>query len=146
MNGGATAGKRGEETLPIGKKIDSRDNVSKAPHDYNELPEEVRRFLVEKKRKDTGERNTLQKLEGKHMLTMIVYLSRMSPVLKSDIYNDVARSAGIAAKLEDLRDMGIIEIYCTGRTNNNVIVMTEKGRKVARKLEALISLIESDSE
>ncbi len=84
----------------------------------------------------------MQKLEGKHMLTLILYLDSLSPVVKSDVYNDISRSVNMASKLNDLYEMGIIEIFGTGRTNTNVILITEKGRKAARTIRELIGIIE----
>ena len=133
-------------TVPIGGKIDERDNIFKNPHSYDELPEEVKRFLVDKRKKEYSQRSTIQKLEGKHVLKLILYLDKMSPVTKSDIYNDVARSGNMVGKLEDLSDMGIIDVYSTGRTTTNVVVITKKGRVIADMLREVTDIIDNDDE
>ena len=84
-------------------------------------------------------------LESKYVLSMILYLDRMSPVLKSDLYHDIARGSGMASKIEDLRALGLIEVYCTARTTANVIVITDKGRKVADQIRALVDLIDDEN-
>jgi len=131
-------------SVKIGESLDTRKNVNKEPHSYDELPEEVKKYIKDRRR-NGGDRGTvIHKLEGKHMLSLIIYLDKMSPVIKSDIYNDVARTGTILDKIKDLEDYGIIRIYTTGKTNNNVIVMTEKGHAVAEKLREFVSLVESD--
>ena len=83
-------------------------------------------------------------MEGKYMLSMILYLDKMSPVLKSDLYNDISRGAGMPGKIDDLRKLGLLEVYYTARTTANVIVITEKGKKVAAKIRELMDTIENE--
>lgn len=139
----ASGSGNGRKSIPVGGKLDGRDNVWKNPRPFEDLPEDVKRLLSEKDRRNPGDgRTTVQKLEGKHMLTLILYLDSLSPVVKSDVYNDISRSVNMASKLNDLYEMGIIEIFGTGRTNTNVILITEKGRKAARMIRELIGIIE----
>ena len=84
----------------------------------------------------------VQKLEGKHMLSLILYLDNMAPVIKTDVYNDVARSSSMLTRIDDLEAMGIVRIYPTGRTNNKVVTMTDKGREVAKVIRKMIEVIE----
>ncbi|MBE6519295.1 MAG: hypothetical protein E7Z70_07185 [Thermoplasmata archaeon] len=128
-------------SIPIGKKIDDRDNIWANPHTYEDLPEEVKRYLADR-RSRTDEKTTLQRLEGKHILSLIVYLNSMSPVTKSDIYNDVARHANMVAKLKALEDMELIQIYCSGRTNTNIVIITQKGREVAERISRIVDIID----
>ena len=81
-------------------------------------------------------------LEGKHVMSIILYLDRMSPVLKSDLYNDISRAATMADKLDDLRSLGIIEIYWTVKANSNVIVITDKGRRVASVIREMTDVVD----
>ena len=131
-------------TLPIGKKLDYRDNVANEPHDPNELPEDVRKFLSNRHKKEPAERTVVQKLEGKHMLSLILYLDSMAPVIKTDVYNDVARSSSMLTRIDDLEDMGLVKIYATGRTNNKVVTMTDKGREVAQMIRKMIEITEEE--
>ena len=84
----------------------------------------------------------VQKLEGKHMLSLILYLDNMAPVIKTDVYNDVARSSSMLTRIDDLEAMGLVRIYPTGRTNNKVVTMTDKGREVAKVIRKMIEVIE----
>jgi len=77
-------------------------------------------------------------------MAILIYLDRMSPVLKSDIYNDISRSGRMADKLDDLFSLGLIEVYRAGRTDSRVIVITEKGRKVAAMINDIIGIIEDE--
>ncbi|WII06872.1 hypothetical protein PED39_04605 [Methanomassiliicoccales archaeon LGM-RCC1] len=133
-------------SIPIGKKIDERDNIWANPHTFEELPEEVRRYLADRRNKTGDKRTTLQRLEGKHVLSLIVYLNSMSPVTKSDIYNDVARHANMVAKLKELEDMELIQIYCSGRTNTNIVIITQKGREVAERISRMVDIIDGREE
>ena len=132
-------------TLKIGKQLDERSNVKKEPLKYEDLPPDVRRMLIHKKDGPAPDlRTTIQKLEGKHVLTLLLYLNSVSPVTKTDIYNNVARHANMLPKLQDLYEMGLIDIYETGRTDSNIIIITEKGRRAAGIIHELVSVIESD--
>lgn len=132
-------------TLPIGKQLDHRSNVKKEPLKFEDLPPEVRSVLVHKKTEDAPDsRTTIQKLEGKHVLSLIVYLNSVSPVTKTDIYSNVARHGNMISKIQDLYEMGLINIYETGRTDSNIIIISEKGRSVAEKVMRIIDIIEED--
>ncbi|WII07178.1 hypothetical protein PED39_06195 [Methanomassiliicoccales archaeon LGM-RCC1] len=129
-------------TIQLGKAVDGRTNVWNQPIPYEDLPDEVKRYLLDKKSRPEP-KNTLEKLEGKHVMSMILFIDSMSPVVKSDIYNSISRSANVVSKLDGLRDMGLIEMYHTGRTNMSVIVITEKGRKIASVIRQMIDTIDS---
>ena len=134
-------------TLPIGRQLDHRTNVKKEPLKFDDLPPEVRSILVHRKGKDAPDsRTTIQKLEGKHVLSLIVYLNSVSPVTKTDIYNNVARHGNMISKIQDLYEMGLIGIYETGRTDSNIIMISKKGRMVAEKIMRIIDIIESDED
>ena len=133
------------KTVKIGESLDGRNNVDKEPHTFEELPPEVRELLVKREARNKEQKKTsLKVLEQKHVLSLILYLDKMSPVLKTDIYNDISRCTNMLEKLEGLRSIGLVEIYNTGRTNSNIIVITEKGRGVAKLIGELKTLIETE--
>lgn len=129
-------------TIQFGKAVDGRTNVWNQPIPYEDLPDEVKRYLLDKKARPEP-KNTLEKLEGKHVMSMILFIDSMSPVVKSDIYNSISRSANVVSKLDDLRDMGLIEMYHTGRTNMSVIVITDKGKRAASIIRQMIDTIDA---
>ena len=49
-------------------------------------------------------------------------------------------------KIQELYDLGLLDIFYTGRTNTNVIIITEKGRRVADRIMQLVELIEGTYE
>ena len=106
-----------------------------------ELPPEVKEYLAAKDNKIKGSRTALERLEGKHVLTMITYIDSHSPLTKTDIYNDISRSTGVMRKIDELQEMGLIDIYTTGRTNLNVIVITEKGKQVAEIIRTMVDVL-----
>ena len=91
-----------------------------------------------------GGRSTLEILESKHVISILMYLDEMSPVLKSDIYNNISRSATMAEKIEDLRKIGLVDVYWTAKANTNVVVITDKGRKIAGMFREILDLVGND--
>jgi len=129
-----------KSSIPITGKLDDRVNVFKEPKPFEELPEDVQRFLVDK-RNNSKERSALQKLESKHMLSILVYIDSMSPVVKSDIYNNISRCSNMSEKLTDLYGMGLIDIYKTAYANTNVVIITEKGHQVVGYIKQIAEIL-----
>ena len=144
VQGPEEGGGRSGSSLPIGSGLDERTNVKKEPHDFDEIPPEVRKALDRRRALKDPSRSALAKLEGKYVMAILIYLDRMSPVLKSDIYNDISRSGRMVDKLDDLYSLGLIEVYRAGRTDSRVVVITEKGRKVAAMINDIIGIIEDE--
>jgi len=90
--------------------------------------------------------SVMDKLESMYVLRMILYISRMSPVTKSDIYNNVARHSRMPEKIGYLEEMGLVKIYHTGKTNSSVIVITDRGRAVADLITEIVDIIEEKVE
>jgi len=128
--------------LPMGA---SREQIKKVWEVENpdDLPIEVQDFISERAEATRHVRNTLEMLEGTHVLEMIEYIDAHSPLTKSDVYTNVSRSSGVPRKLDDLVDMGLIRIYVTGRTNLNVISITPKGHRVAVLIRNIIDTIDN---
>ena len=83
----------------------------------------------------------LHLLEEKHMLEMIEYIDRRSPVFRTDLYSDISRSSGISGKIDKLEVMGVVRRYdVTGR---DVITITEKGREMAAVIRFIVDTIEN---
>ena len=131
-------------SIPIDGRLDDRSNVKLAPKQFEELPLEIQKVLQDRKKLRSDNRPIMDAIEGKYVMSLILYLDKMSPVLKSDIYNDISRSGGMINKIEDLQRLGIIQIYHTARTVSNVIVITDKGRKIAEVIREMIEVIENE--
>ena len=133
-------------SIPISGKLDDRENIRKTPYKLEELPESLRSLLLQKKEPSGGggARSTLEILESKHVISILMYLDEMSPVLKSDIYSNISRSATMAEKIEDLRKIGLVDVYWTAKANTNVVVITDKGRKIAGMFREILDLVGND--
>ena len=135
-----SAGKGASPAIKIGYGRDDIKRLWEETRD-GELPPEVKEYLASKDNKIKGSRTALERLEGKHVLTMITYIDSHSPLTKTDIYNDISRSTGVMRKIDELRDMGLIDIYTTGRTNLNVIVITKKGKQIAEIIRSMVDVL-----
>ena len=131
-----------KSSIPLSSGLDQRKNVNLSPKPLEELPPEIQKIISE--RGKGKKESVLSFLEGKYVLSLILYLDKMSPVVKSDIYNDIARSSGMSKKIDDLYRLGIVEIYLTAHTNTNVVVITDKGREVAALIRNIFNIIETE--
>lgn len=129
-------------SIPIGGKLDNRTNVTKEPLPFEELPPDIQRILEDRKADSKVKKTTLRVLEGKYVLSILCYISQMSPVVKSDVYNNISRANNMVKKIDDLEELGLIKIYKTARTNTNVIVITKKGKIVADHVMMMVKAIE----
>jgi len=105
-----------------------------------QMPEEVRRF-IEGRSPAPKEKTVLDILEEKHMLTMIEYIDRHSPLLKSDIYEAISHSSGMNRKLKELEDLGIIMSYQA--QGLSILTITEKGSRLAGVIRSISDTIEN---
>lgn len=127
-------------TIPINGPLDRKKNSWDDPKPFDELPPEVQAMLLRRaEQKDKG-KSTLEILEGKHVMSCLLFIEEKEPVLKSDIYNNISRSAGMVEKINDLCELGLICIYETARTHSNVIVLTDKGHRAVKVIRRLIDL------
>lgn len=131
-------------TIPISGKLDDRKNVTKEPKPFEELPPDIQRILEDRKHENRSKKTTLRMLEGKYVLSILCYVNEMSPVVKSDIYNNISRANNMPKKLDDLAELGLIRIYKTSKTNTNVIVITNKGKLIADQVMMMVNTIDKE--
>lgn len=131
-------------SIPLSGSLDNRKNVKKEPKSFDELPPDIQKILENRRSNKTTDKSTVESIESKYILSLILYLDRMSPTVKSDIYSDISRSATMPDKIETLHKLGLIQIYKTAHTNTNVVVITDKGRRVADKIRELVDVIEAE--
>ena len=133
--------------IPLNGKLDARKNVKMEPRPFEELPAEVQKILSDRQvLKKESKNSPIELIEGKHVIRLILYLDKMSPVVKSDIYNDVARNEGMPRKIDALRRAGIVEIYYTARANMSIVMITPKGREIARLLRDIFDILDGEPE
>ena len=133
------------KSIPLDGKIDDRDHVSKEPRSFDVLPPEIQKILEDRKEDSKTKRTVLRTMEGKYVMSILCYINSMSPVVKSDVYNNISRANNMANKIKDLEELGLIRIYKTTKTNTNVIVVTPKGKKVANQIMLMVNTIETES-
>ena len=133
--------------IPIDGKLDDRVNIRKEPKTFDEMPEEIQRIVIGRDRKNPGKKTetTLDKLQQKHVMAILLYVAKMSPVMKTDIYSNVSRCSSMAEKIDTLYSMGLVDIYHAARTNSEIVVATERGKRVAEQIEAIVDIIENRS-
>ena len=131
-------------TIPLNGKLDDRKNVSKEPKPFEELPPDIQRILEDRKEDAKVKKTTLRMMEGKYILSILCYIAQTSPVVKSDVYNNISRANNMARKIDDLCELGLIRIYKTAKSNTNVIVITPKGKKVADQVMMMVNTIERE--
>ena len=107
-------------------------------------PEEIDEIVARMERMRKSSRTVLDILEGKHTLNIIAYMDSASPVMKTDIYNNVSRSGNMLNKIRDLEELGLIRVYETGNSRAQVVAITKKGRDVAQLLHMIEEEIERD--
>ena len=85
---------------------------------------------------DLREDNPLTILEGKHVMSTIVFLAENGPCMKSDIYAGVSRGNRMPDKLDSLRQLGLVD-YGGPSDARPTIGLTELGAEVASMLHAI---------
>ena len=129
-------------SIPIDGRLDDRKTVKNNPIPYEDLPDDVKEFIARRGKDKGREATILDILESKHVLTILMYVGKMSPVVKSDIYNDVSRCSNMGEKIEALSDLGLIKIYRPARTKTNVVVITDKGKEVVARIQGILDVID----
>lgn|GEM_PF-5401006 len=84
----------------------------------------------------------LRTMEGKHVMSALLYIDEMGPVLKTDIYRDVSGGACIAGKIESLEELGMAEIYNRSGSISCYVCLTPKGRRVATTIKLMQQVID----
>ena len=76
-------------------------------------------------------------LGEKHILSVIAFLAERDRSTKTEIYENISRSARMPEKLEALKESGLICMDCYGNTGRAAITLTDKGRRVAELIRDL---------
>ena len=82
----------------------------------------------------------MRALEGKHVLSIILYIKDRGSCMKTDIYNDVSQNPRSLEKVEVLESLGLVTIEPVDRKRTR-ISLTEKGVLVTDKLDEIRSLL-----
>ena len=74
------------------------------------------------------------------MLRCLLYIDGNGPVLRSDIYRDVAAGAGMMANISNLKDLGLIDFYESTVKGREMIVLTERGKSTVTALRLMLGI------
>ncbi len=75
------------------------------------------------------------KLEGKHLLTILIFVKRNRECLKTDLYKAVSHNPRMPDKLNMLEREGLILQERKDPRGTTTISLTEKGERIALLLE-----------
>lgn len=84
-------------------------------------------------------------LEEKHMLSMILFLHRNGPVIKTVLRQSISKSPRFIDKLNALEDAGIVVLEDVISNRSTLISLTEKGERVAEHVLAIRDIIADSS-
>ena len=126
--------------LGTDRKEGNNGNADRAPASM--MPEEIRDYMANRGDIKRNSRTVLEILEGRHTLSLLVYVDSACPVMKSDIYNNVSRSGNMAEKIDDLVRLGLLNSYETGKPNSQIITVTRKGHETAELLRSIVDILE----
>ena len=79
-----------------------------------------------------------------HAIPVLMFLAEHGPSTKTGVYWAVGRSAGMPAKLDRLRDAGLLTLESAPGSVSTVVGLTELGESVASALERIDSLMAGD--
>ncbi|MBR6213572.1 MAG: hypothetical protein IKQ67_02875 [Candidatus Methanomethylophilaceae archaeon] len=74
------------------------------------------------------------------MLRCLLYIDGNAPVLRKDIYRDVAAGAGMMANISNLKDLGLIDFYESTVKGREMIVLTERGKSTVTALRLMLGI------
>ena len=77
-------------------------------------------------------------LESANSVDILLYIGEHPLCQKSEIYANITRNAHTREKIDKLREEGLLSIIPTGKANNSLLQLTDKGNRVVE----LVSQIE----
>ena len=80
-------------------------------------------------------------LEEKHILSIIEYVDAHSPCMRTDVYREISRTATMSKKLDELKGLGLIDYRHLNAPSIDLIVITDKGRKVAGMVRSMSDIL-----
>ena len=89
---------------------------------------------------DKGE-HPIQVLCDTHTIPMLMFLRENGPSTKTQIYSAVGRSANMPAKIDRLRDAGLVTVKVVGISE--IVGLTDVGDRIAEILADVDALMSS---
>ena len=85
-------------------------------------------------------RKTIDLIDRRHMMGILLFLLDNGSSLKTEIYNDVSRNSNMSVRIDDLEDIGLVSHVVTFR--GFIYALTPKGRRVAELLRSVETVLE----
>ena len=83
----------------------------------------------------------IQMLADTHIIPMLLFLSKNGPSTKTQIYSTVGRSANMPAKIDRLREAGLVTVEVVGISE--IVGLTDVGGRIAEILADVDALMSS---
>ena len=100
------------------------------------------RISYEKADRYERQQAILELMESRHMKSILLYVDETEPVLKTDIYRDVAAGGSLREKLDILQDLGLIDAYTKPGARPCYMALTPKGRRVVATIRLMLQIID----
>ena len=84
-------------------------------------------------------------LESANTVDILLYVSEHPGCFKSEIYQNVTRNAHTREKIARLCEEGLLSPTPTGKANNSLLALTDKGRRIVELLSEIDEILNSDS-
>ena len=83
----------------------------------------------------------IQILADTHIIPMLLFLSENGPSTKTEVYKAVGRSANMPAKIDRLREAGLVTVEVVGISE--IVGLTDVGGRIAGILADVDALMSS---
>ena len=88
-------------------------------------------------------RKTIDLIDRRHMMGILLFLLDNGSSLKTEIYNDVSRNSNMSFRIDELEEIGLISHR--GTLHGSVYSLTPKGRRVAELLRSVEKVLEREA-
>ena len=88
-----------------------------------------------------GQEHPIRVLCDTHTIPMLMFLKEKGPSTKTEVYKAVGRSANMPAKIDRLRDAGLVTVEVVGISE--IVGLTDIGGRIAGILAEVDALMSS---
>ena len=80
-------------------------------------------------------------LESANSVDILLYIGEHPLCQKSEIYAYITRNAHTREKIDRLHEEGLLSIIPTGKANNSLLELTEKGHRIVELLSEIEDIL-----
>ena len=85
------------------------------------------------------EARPIERLDRRHMMSILLYLLENGTSIKTDIYNSISRNSNMSQKIDRMVDLGLVTT--TLSVHGVYVDLTFKGSQVAMKLRSVEEML-----